>query len=221
MGMGERHKRPILKPHYDLWRLLTTARTPTPPREGQLRAFTEVRTVFSELLADVVQAEAMDLTRQTGRRTYARAIFALIEAVNHCQHATTQMQPGLAPEIRERLREAPGVTWRKARLQGTEECPFLRSTVGCVAAFAIYFGCPSPIHMTATPWDQLTRAAAVRVRIKAPPRHQDCLVSDEELDLLRVAHRWYQGIGEQLLRCAADVLHKRDSLSTAGNAPAK
>ena len=209
-AMSERQKRAIVRPHFDPARRLVSARPPISPLEERYRAFTHMHSVYTELLPDVYAAAA-DVSRQTGRRTYARALFALIEAVNHSQHATTQARPGLDPEIRERVRLAPAITWRKARGQGAPECTLLRSTVGCAAAFATYFGCPSPIRMTDTPWDDLARALDIRVRIKAPSGHEECLVSDEELALLRIAHRWYVRVTEELIRCTGEVLRRRSS----------
>jgi len=156
--------------------------------------------VASELVPDAGIAESRAIGSQDSlvRRSYVRAVFALVEGLSYSIRYVAEGAPHLSPDARRRAREAARAEKKAAKDDDTGA--FASAVRVAFAAFAAASGCRNPLVPSGTGWESFVSAIAVRHRITHPRSRSDCLISDEDFALVQRAHHWYQDVETALLQ---------------------
>ena len=140
---------------------------------------------------------------QVWRRSLYRAMFALIEGVNHCfKKDVLQTWCGIIGENTELQLQDIKATTDNAGNHGFIRSfqPFSQNLDFAFDTYAWTAGSSFVIDKNSKDWKSLLAANEVRNRIVHPKSPFDLIVSDEEMDLLRATKQWYH---QQVL----DLLH--------------
>jgi len=167
--------------------------------ESPLQALTGIA---AELIPDagIAESRAIGSNDPLLRRTYVRAVFALVEGLNFARlHLSTE--PGYLPAAAVE-RAAIAVKIEKKALKANYEGSIPSSTRTSVAAFAAAHGVSNPLSPLAEGWHTFVDAVVVRNRITHPSSGADCRVSNADFELVQRAHHWYQDLEMQLLQSA-------------------
>ena len=156
--------------------------------------------IGGQLIPDAAIAESHVIGSADGlvRRSYVRAVFALVEGLNYARLYIAKESAHLLPDARAKADVAAQSEKRKAKEDDAGGVP--SSTRVSFAAFAAAHGVENPLVATGSEWDAFLAAIAVRNRITHPLSSADCAVSDEDVALVRKAHHWYQDLDMRLLR---------------------
>lgn len=158
--------------------------------------------IAAELIPDagIAESRAIGSTDPLLRRSYVRAVFALVEGLNFARLRVSTESEHLPPAA---LRKADiAVRVEKRALKGSHEGSIPSSTRTAVAAFAAAHQIPNPLAPLPEGWQAFVDAVAVRNRITHPCSGADCRVSDADFKLVQMAHHWYQELQMQLLESA-------------------
>jgi hypothetical protein len=176
----------------------------------------DMTAVFVELLRDTVDAQArtFDPDTPSDRRTYVRSLFALMEGLNYCQRRLALEHPGFSASARARASAAAkrGAAEAKKMHLGRAAA----ATRVSFATFAAAHGVSNPLVCSDPGWQDYLAAITVRNRITHPRSGPDCVISDEDLALVRRVHRWYQSMSERLLE-----LPRNPAAAPAGHIPTR
>jgi hypothetical protein len=151
------------------------------------------------------------------RRTYCRAVFALIEGLtfNLKQNVLEMFEYELCQEEIAKLRE-----WRESRDKGGDSHGrplFLPMAENVFFAFDMLSNCCNPIDRSGSEWRTFVDAIAIRNRITHPKNAGALVVTDSELASVHAAGRWYVMTAEALHgECARGLLRQMRALRVAG-----
>ncbi len=158
--------------------------------------------IGAELIPDagIAESRAIGSTDDLRRRSYVRAVFALIEGLNYARLLVSTESSHLADTARQRADLAVRV--EKRALKGTDDGGIPASTRTSFAAFAAAHDVPNPLTLSGDDWRAFVDAVAVRNRITHPRSGADCRISDEDFALVQRVHHWYQELEQRLLQTA-------------------
>ena len=178
----------------------------------------EMRDVIDVLNGDVerlrprlgprsIQDEASD-DEKTNRRSYVRAIFALIEAVveQHKRLLLDLSEQGvvqLGPGVRESLLERTYSVKDNGSIGEKEQyLPLQRKLRAVYRAAAEVFGQPLELDFAGGGWRAFCTALDVRDRITHPKTFVFCQVEDDELGTIDCGHEWFRDVNQRLVGVA-------------------
>lgn len=178
--------------------------------QGMVRILAaDVQRLAKEVGDRSIAAEVTD-DQACARRSYVRAVFALIEAIveQHkrlllelSEHNFVQLSPGVAYVLKEEgfiVNDDGSVAVRDQYLQ-------LRRKLRAVyRAAAEAFGGPLKIEYGSNGWRSFGDAVKLRDRITHPLSYEDCLISGDDLDTLDRANHWFKGVNTEFVRLARE-----------------
>ena len=156
--------------------------------------------VATTLVVDAAKAEvqAIGATDDYERRTYARALFALIDGVTYAQRQLAEHDARLPTQARARGKAAAKHARRIGRKAGDKESVAL-AVRAAFAAMSAAHQVPNPLVAGGDTWRSFRQAIAIRNRVTHPKTGMDCAVADSDLSLLRRVHHWYYDVSSALL----------------------
>jgi len=172
-------------------------------------AFDSFNPLFVELLDDVAKSEGKSAQSESDRRSYVRAVFALIEGTTFSlkQLAVTGPHGGFsAAEIAALKEESYGlkedgaVYVRSARLRCL---PNVRLALHAVVRA---HGAHYRANLGGPGWEALRSAVKIRDRLMHPKLRDDLNVTDDELEAVGRAFRWFVASTALALKSAVTSL---------------
>ena len=161
--------------------------------------------ISAELIPDagIAESRAIGFPDDLSRRSYVRAVFALIEGLNYARLRISTEAGHLSDDM---LRAADVAVRLEKRalegLKGRDDSGISSSMRTSFAAFAAAHGIANPLSPSGEAWQDFMDAIEVRRRLTHPRSGQDCRISDEDFDLVRRVHHWYQDVDSLLFNAA-------------------
>jgi hypothetical protein len=147
--------------------------------------------------AGIAESRAIGSTDALLRRSYVRAVFALIEGLNYARLLVSTDSQHLADPAREQA--ALAVRLEKRALNDSDDGRIPSSTRKSFAAFAAAHGVSNPLSPSGDDWQAFRDAVEVRDRITHPRSAAHCRVSDDDFALVQRVHHWYQNLDQRVL----------------------
>lgn len=153
-----------------------------------------------------------DITNGEGgaRRAYARAVFALIEAVVE-QHKRllidlgTRQVVALDAPAQAALAEHTYMVADNGTVSARNQYLQLRRKLRLVYRLAAEtLGQPFAVRYDDHGWQQFGEAVEIRDRITHPKTYADCEISGDDLDTVDRGHEWFRTLNNEFVRVARE-----------------
>jgi len=176
--------------------------------QGMTRVLTRDVSLLGQSLGDRSISVAVTEAQEAGRRSYVRAVFALVEAVIE-QHKRLLLDLDdrglilLAPGLHAVLSEREfGVKDNGTVMQRERYLDLLRKVRAVYRAASDVFGQTLNVRFDAAGWVSFRSAIQVRDRITHPKSFQDCDVDAGALNAVDQGHAWFRELNNEFVRIA-------------------